>query len=126
MRIFHVQAPLHCIESCTGAYYCPASLWEVGTYLLVKHHNDESLCETLQFQKQFLDSQQIRADNEEQKQLQSQKKEKRCNTALAPTDIPDLDVEMDPIGNKDLETTFNDDISTDVAFEKELNDWLEV
>ena len=32
---------------------------------------------------------------------------------------------MDPIGNKDLETTFNDDLSTDVAFEKELNDWLE-
>ena len=85
--------------------------------MLVKHHNDESLCKTLQFQKQFLDSQQIGADNEEQKQLQSQKKGKGCNTALAPTDIPDPDVEMDPIGNKDLETTFNDDLSADVAFE---------
>ena len=84
MQISHVQAPLHCIESWTGAYYHPASLWEVGTYMLIKHHNDESLCETLQFQKQFLDSQQIRADNEEQKQLQSQKKRERMQYSTGP------------------------------------------
>ena len=44
------------------------------------------------------------------------KKGKGCNTAPAPTDILDPDVEMDPIGNKDLETTFKDDLSADVAF----------
>ena len=56
MRESHNPAPLHRIECWNGLYFQAASLWEVGTYLLVQHHDGESLCDTLEFQKGFLDS----------------------------------------------------------------------
>jgi hypothetical protein len=66
-----MPAPLHRIEYWNGSYFRPASLWEVGTYILVQHHKQEDLCNSLQYQKKFLESQQLREDDEEQKQLQA-------------------------------------------------------
>jgi len=36
-------------------YFQWATLWEVGTYILVKHHTDISTCEGLKFQIEFLE-----------------------------------------------------------------------
>lgn len=137
MRESHKQAPFHRIETWTGIYFRPASLWEVGTYLLVLHHNEEGLCETLQFQKSFLDSQQLRMDNEEQMHLH--KKKAGTDSGPASTVTPDLeadkefpaswtnqavDAEMAPIQDVDVEMTWNDDVHADVTFEASLNNWL--
>ena len=78
----HKQAPLHRIKSWNGSYFRPAALWEVGTYLLIQHHDEEGLCDTLQFQKKILDSQQFRKDDEEQKQLKN--KRNSTNTSMEP------------------------------------------
>jgi hypothetical protein len=116
MRDSHKQAPFHRIESWNGTYYRPASLWEVGSYLLVQHHQDDGLCETLQFQKKFLDSQQLKEDIGEQKRLQIQR-----NTTSFPSGMPSAtDIEM---ADGDIE--MNDDAIDDIAFENELNGWLD-
>src|ERR1700678_3520849 len=92
--------------------------------MLIQHHQDEGLCETLQFQKRFLDSQQINEDNKEQKHLQI----KRNISGPGPIDSsgPQLpsgpDVEMRQVDD-DIEMA--DDPIADIAFEKELNSWLE-
>ena len=38
MQQIHKQSPLHHIECWTSSYFQQVALWEVGTYILVKHH----------------------------------------------------------------------------------------
>jgi len=121
MRESHTQAPLHRIESWNGAYYRPASLWEVGTYLLVQHHNEEGLCDTLQFQKTFLESQQIREDDEEQKRIRY--KRNNIERHKAPGEAP-VSASAPESAHHDANMTCNDDANADVAFEAGLDDWL--
>ncbi|KAF8800765.1 hypothetical protein BYT27DRAFT_7031060, partial [Phlegmacium glaucopus] len=37
MRQTHQDSPLHRIERWTGTHFRRAALWEVGTYILVRH-----------------------------------------------------------------------------------------
>ncbi|KAF8797509.1 hypothetical protein BYT27DRAFT_7016501, partial [Phlegmacium glaucopus] len=37
MRLSHRDNPFHRIEQWNGSYFRTAELWEVGTYLLVRH-----------------------------------------------------------------------------------------
>jgi hypothetical protein len=124
MRNSHKQAPFHRIECWRTTYYRPASLWEVGTYLLVQHHQDEVLCETLQFQKHFLDSQQIKEDNEEQKRLQNEKIASDSFATVPP--VPSFsagpDVEM---GESRDDIEMGDDPIADPEFETKLDGWLD-
>lgn len=66
IRHSHQINPLHRIECWTGTFFQAANLWEVGAYLLVLHHKDQPLCETLLSQKNMLESFAAVKDQEEQ------------------------------------------------------------
>ena len=136
----HKQAPFYCIKCWKTTYYHPASLWQVGSYLLDQHHQDEGLCETLQFQKQFLDSQQIKEDNKEQKWLLNQRISSGLSTTSAPLSLlvplfPTgslfLSVSSFPLGPNDAMEQSGDDIVMDndaigdLTFENKLDGWLD-
>lgn len=69
MRHGHCQSPLHNIEYWTGSFFRPAALWEVGTYILVPHHNEMPLANCLNVQKEILEQIQRSKDDEEQAEL---------------------------------------------------------
>lgn len=126
IRETHRPAPFHRIQSWNGSYFRPASLWEVGTYILVPHLDSEGepLCETLNFQKNFLDSQQVRVDDEEQESLRNKR---NMNPASGP--IPNItEPESEPFRcsgtDPDTEMSWNDEAQADAAFEAGLNSWL--
>jgi CxC2 like cysteine cluster associated with KDZ transposases len=138
MRESHKYAPFHRIEAWNGGYFRPASLWEVGTYLLVQHHDRDGLCDSLQFQKGFLDDQQNRNDDDEQTQLQSKRMEteRRAGSGPGPrsksTFYSDVDAGFPSNWGTDAQTEdhhvaddvdmiYNDDIQSDAAFEDGLN-----
>ena len=133
MRDSHKQAPFHRIESWAGIYYRPASLWEVGTYFLVEHHDKDRLCETLQFQKDFLDSQQLKKDDEEQTHLRNKKLHTESAPGPGPGPVrtvlefagdPGSNADFDKTPNFDVEMTWEDDVQSDIAFEAGLNNYL--
>lgn len=62
IRELHYHEPFHRIESWTGKFFRPAAMWEVGGYVLIRHHGDHGLCNTLKFQKDHLDDLQSRQD----------------------------------------------------------------
>jgi CxC2 like cysteine cluster associated with KDZ transposases len=68
MRATHQRDPLHRIECWTGKYFRPAALWEVGVYILIKHHNGEVADCTLKFQETFPGDMQLRKDNDDQEE----------------------------------------------------------
>jgi hypothetical protein len=70
MRDFHSDSPLHHIERWNGTHFSPAHLWQVGTYLLVQHHTNIAMCETLTFQTSYLESFEREKDKAEQENLQ--------------------------------------------------------
>ena len=71
MRKSHKENPLHRIEQWNGHFYRPADLWEVGTYLLVRHHNRSIKCNIVKAQEDFLEILEERKDVAEQARLQS-------------------------------------------------------
>ena len=62
MRETHQHDPLHRIEQWNGKHFRAAALWEVGVYILIKHHGASNLCDSLKFQKTFLDDIQVKQD----------------------------------------------------------------
>ena len=105
----------------------------------MQHHQDEGLCETLQFQKQFLDSQQIK-DNKEQKRLLNQRILSGLSTTSVLLSLPVPlfltgslfpMVPLFPSGPDDAMEQSGDDIMMDddaigdLAFENKLDGWLD-
>jgi hypothetical protein len=121
MRQSHQPAPLHRIETWNGCFFRPAALWEVGTYILVPHHDKEALCRTLQFQKDFLSSQQIRKDDEEQTRLRG--KNNLSDSESGP-DVTSGTHEAEDFEMTEEDGTWDDDVDADAAFESSLNDIL--
>jgi hypothetical protein len=70
IRDCHIDCPTHRIEVWTGRYFRRAELWEVGLYILVRHHTDPNLCRILEFQKNVLASFQRSKDLKEQQNLE--------------------------------------------------------
>lgn len=66
MRHSHLSNPFHHIECWTGNFFRPAQLWEVGSYILVTHHMQAGLCDTLSTQKRILEREQLPKDEQEQ------------------------------------------------------------
>jgi KDZ transposase family protein len=121
MRDSHKSAPFHRIESWNGAYFRPASLWEVGTYLFVQHYDSKDLCNTLQFQKRFLDAQQDRRDVDEQTRL----REKEPGPGPGVTPGPESSSStFNQTELEDVDMTLDDEILADTAFEAGLNSML--
>src|SRR3978361_336802 len=54
MRHTHFTNPLHHVECWTGTHFRQAHLWEVGTYIIIRHHR-QHLCSTLAQQWQMLE-----------------------------------------------------------------------
>lgn len=69
MRQTHAVNPLHQIQKWTGKYFRAAALWEVGTYILVPHHDGEAVCLTLEWQIRYLDGLEAAKDEAEQEAI---------------------------------------------------------
>jgi hypothetical protein len=65
----HKQNPFHRIEHWNGYFFRPAELWEVGTYLLVRHHNRQLSCDSIKLQVEFLETVEEGKDLAEQDNL---------------------------------------------------------
>lgn len=115
IRSYHNISPFHRIEKWNGNYFRPAEMWEVGTYLLVRHHGNDGVCDTLVKKERVLGQLEEMNDQVEQETLIK-------NQAPAPApvqesafgwagayDYPDNDVEMsnpeevtDDVGEEDF------------------------
>jgi CxC2 like cysteine cluster associated with KDZ transposases len=73
IRSYHKENPFHKIEQWNGKYFRPAELWEVGTYLLIRHHFGNALCDNLLSQERFLEMLEGRKDDAEQESLKMTK-----------------------------------------------------
>lgn len=69
LRNSHKESPLHRIQHWNGSYFRNAELWEVGTYLLVRHHTGEAMCDTLHKWSHLLESAELTKDRMEQDNL---------------------------------------------------------
>lgn len=69
MRHLHKDNPFHKIQRWTGTHFRAADLWEVGTYILVNHFRGEPLCESLAYQRRYLEEFEQRNDDAEQSTL---------------------------------------------------------
>ena len=103
MRHSHQINPLHRIECWTGTFFRAANLWEVGAYLLVLHHKDKPLCETLVNQKKMLEVFAVAKDQDEQRALSTEPG--FMAAAAAPTTGTDAAFSFD---DEDLDEDFDD------------------
>jgi hypothetical protein len=71
IRRYHQTNPLHRIEQWNGHFFRPADLWEVGTYLLIRHQSGVTICERLTAQQRFLELIEKRNDEAEQDKLKT-------------------------------------------------------
>ena len=71
IRRNHIQNPFHRIEQWNTQFFRPAELWEVGTYLLVRHHNRLLVCDILRSQVDFLEMMEGKKDLAEQEDIKS-------------------------------------------------------
>lgn len=69
IRNTHFACPTHRIEVWTGTHFRPAELWEVGVYILIPHHVETPLCNTLKFQQTQLANFHTQDDLNERKRL---------------------------------------------------------
>jgi len=97
MRSSHKANPFHRIEQWNGSYFRPAELWEVGSYLLVRHHTGDAICETLKRWSNLLESAEATKDGLEQDQLRK--------TLPGPSSGPS----SGPIQVHEMDSLFNDD-----------------
>jgi hypothetical protein len=118
MRGIHQQNPFHKIQRWTGTHFRAAELWEVGTYVLVPHHEGDPLCDLLQFQKDHLERFERQKDALEQGNLL----EKRPAPGSVPRnrqDVDDDEADMDIDDETDERTA---EVAEDQEFEQFLND----
>lgn len=71
IRSYHKENPFHRIEKWNGDFFRPAEQWEVGTYLLVRHHSGVTLCNDLKAQESFLETIEKQNDYAEQEKLKA-------------------------------------------------------
>lgn len=125
MRHTHTHSPFHRIECWTGDSFRRASLWEVGTYVLVPHNGPEPICEGLEFQRDFLERLQVGRDNEEQLKLDqlSAKWTSAPAPASASASTVDQDAEMQEEEGSDAgdAETWEQEAMSDAEFFK----WLD-
>lgn len=100
MRKTHQHNPLHKIERWTDDHFRSAELWEVGTYLLVRHLSGSGpmLCDALQFQIAHLEMFEEEKDRAEQRSLQHPRRPTAPH--CPPAAWTDQDVEMHSDGSQ--------------------------
>jgi KDZ transposase family protein len=101
MRQTHKENPFHRIQQWTGQYFRPAELWEVGSYLLVRHYTGEDLCPTLRQCCDHLENSEITKDNLEQVQLRQSMLQQNPVPVRMPGPDPEQYFEEGDIDNGD-------------------------
>jgi hypothetical protein len=121
MRRTHTENPFHRIEQWNGAYFRPAELWEVGAYLLVRHHSGEGVCETLKLWCNQLETSEAMKDSVEQDQLHLSLESQLPVPAPGPREayFDDTDIDM---GEPSVGEDDNDDGDDDCDEDKEIED----
>jgi len=96
MRHIHHENPFHKIQRWCGQHFCPAELWEVGAYVLIKHYSNKQYCEYLQYQALLLEETQKTRDKIEQEQLKVSYSafSSQTSNSTAATAPPEEDVSM--------------------------------
>jgi CxC2 like cysteine cluster associated with KDZ transposases len=110
MRQTHWQSPLHRIEQWTGSHFRPAELWEVGTYILVRHHGADTVCDRLSFERNYLETFQLQKDEVEQVNFRGAPAPAPAPTCNSPGSE---DVEMDSPDQECAEPQINTNDATD-------------
>ena len=113
MRRAHRYSPFHRIECWTGLYFRRAALWEVGTYILVEHHTEISICDGLKFQMEFLERFQDKKDQDEQDMVSKM----QASLALASASA---EGGGEVLQDEEIYETWEDEIMGDAKF----FDWL--
>jgi CxC2 like cysteine cluster associated with KDZ transposases len=126
MRVTHQQSPLHKIQRWTGTHFRVAELWEVGTYMLVPHHQGEVLCDTLTVQKEYLEEFEQQTDRQEQERLGRARAERgtvpsRAQRHGTPGPLDD-DMDIEPMPNSWTDPA--EEVVQDEAYESYLNGLL--
>jgi len=118
MRRIHQQNPFHKIQRWTGTHFRAAELWEVGTYVLIPHHEGDPLCDALQSQKDYLEQFERQKDDLEQGILL----EKRPAPHSVPRPRQEARDDGDPMDIDDSSENPAADAAEDQEFEQFLND----
>ena len=135
MRQYHKENPFHRIQHWNGTFFRSAELWEVGTYLLVQHHNGEAICDTLRLWSNMLESAEKTKDRIEQDQIH------QTLSASAPAPAPahahgskqmpefdqylnDIEIDMDMDGTDGTDDDI-DDVDDEEEDLEEVNPYLD-
>ena len=94
MRASHRENPFHRIEQWNGTFFRSADLWEVSTYVLVRHHAGGPLCDTLNLQIKFIETAEIAKDVAEQNHLTKSKQNLMPASSPAPAPISAFDFDV--------------------------------
>jgi hypothetical protein len=124
IRRFHKMNPFHQIEQWNGQFFRPANLWEVGAYLLVRHHKGITICERLIAQERFLEDYEKRQDVAEQESLKAAPGLSRYSTtesvrSSSITDLEDVHISASnshPSQNDSMEHNEQTDVQADEEF----------
>jgi hypothetical protein len=118
MRGTHRENLFHRIERWNGSYFRPAALSEAGTYLLVRHHTGEGICEYLKKWCDMLDSAETRKDQTEEDELRRFVSAPEKNPEPGQDHNPfweeDDDIEFDMEGEAILEDDLDDEKEEDI------------
>lgn len=125
MRHLHLDNPFHLIQRWTGTYFRKAELWEVGAYVLIRHHEGEPLCDLLRTQQQYLEQAEHPKDDAEQHTLLAEVPEGRANMSSDPITEEDPDWAMgDDTGTQDARSAdAGAEAIADQAFWAKLDDF---
>lgn len=113
IRLTHKQDPFHRIEQWNGHFFRPAELWEVGIYVLVRHHAGTSLCDTLIAQERFLEFTEQRNDDSEQESLSARHNSAPISATSATTSSSAAPNPSCDSRNEDIEMLNGDNIPQD-------------
>lgn len=121
LRKNHKQNPFHRIEQWNGQFFCAAELWEVGTYLLVPHHDRKLSCNIIKSQQDFLEMLEDRNDVAEQEELK-RKGVKTSNSATSRSSAScpsgnEWD-DLGPPNDEDIDMSYNREVADDMADEE--------
>jgi hypothetical protein len=106
IRSYHKENPFHRIEKWNGNFFRRADLWEVGTYLLIRHHTGITLCNSLVSQENFLEMVEKIKDKAEQDILNR-----------TPDQGPAPSESHTSAFNWDTPTQSNDELNNDIEME---------
>ncbi len=109
MRRSHKQEPFHRIDYWTGNYFRAAALWEVGVYVLIKHHIGSCVCDTLKFQMTHLENFEAQKDQNDNRRDEDTRRDEEIYAGRGNIDDENNMEDMDSSLNAGNELKTQDD-----------------